>query len=247
MRALITGASSGIGKAIATELHNKGYEVILVARNLNELKKVANTLGSKTEVCKADLQNKDECIKLFNKYKNIDILVNNAGFGVFGEFFNTNLDKELKMVELNVNAVLILTKLYLKEFIKKDKGIILNVASTAAFLPGPLMSVYYSTKSFVYNLTMAIYQELKHKKSKVKISCLCPGPVETNFNKVANVSFSFKALSSSYVAGYAVKKMFKGKTVIIPSFINKLMVLACKVIPTKLLLKVDYKIQKRKG
>ena len=246
MKALITGASSGIGKDIAINLSNMGYEVILVARNQNDLKKVANICGAKAEIYKADLSKIDECKKLFNKYKDIDVLVNNAGFGVFGEFTYSNLDKELNMIDLNVKSVLLLTKLYLKQMIKKDSGIILNVASTAAFLPGPLMSTYYSTKSFVYSLTMAIYEELRRIKSNVKISCLCPGPVDTNFNKVANVSFAFKGLSSSYVAKYAISKMLKGKLIIIPGFTNKLLRLACKVAPIKLLLKVDYNIQRRK-
>ena len=247
MKALITGASSGLGKDFAVKLSNIGYDLILVSRNKKELEKVANNVKSKVQIEILDLSSKENCIKLFNKHKNIDLLINNAGYGLFGEFSKTSLDKELNMIDLNINAVHILTKLYLQEMIKKDKGRILNVASTAAFLPGPLMSTYYSTKSYVYSLTTAIFEELRRIKSNVKISVLCPGPVNTNFNNVAEVNFSIKGLSSDYVTSYAINKMFKNKLVIIPGFTNKLAKMACKISSLKLQLKVDYRIQKRKG
>ena len=246
MKALITGASSGLGKDFAVKLSNMGYDLILVSRNKKELEKVANNVKSKVQIEILDLSSKENCIKLFNKHKNIDLLINNAGYGLFGEFSKTSLDKELNMIDLNINAVHILTKLYLQEMIKKDEGRILNVASTAAFLPGPLMSTYYSTKSYVYSLTTAIFEELRRIKSNVKISVLCPGPVNTNFNNIAEVNFSIKGLSSDYVTSYAINKMFKNKLVIIPGFTNKLAKIACKISSLKLQLKVDYKIQKRK-
>lgn len=247
MKALITGASSGLGKDFAIKLSNMGYDLILVSRNKKELEKVANSVKTKVQIEVFDLSNKENCIELFNKHKNIDLLINNAGYGLFGEFSKTSLDKELNMIDLNINAVHILTKLYLQEMIKKDKGRILNVASTAAFLPGPLMSTYYSTKSYVYSLTTAIFEELRRIKSNVKISVLCPGPVNTNFNNIAEVNFSIKGLSSDYVTSYAINKMFKNKLVIIPGFTNKLAKMACKISSLKLQLKVDYRIQKRKG
>ncbi len=247
MKALITGASSGLGKDFAVKLSNMGYDLILVSRNKKELEKVANNVKSKVQIEILDLSSKENCIKLFNKHKNIDLLINNAGYGLFGEFSKTSLDKELNMIDLNINAVHILTKLYLQEMIKKDEGRILNVASTAAFLPGPLMSTYYSTKSYVYSLTTAIFEELRRIKSNVKISVLCPGPVNTNFNNIAEVNFSIKGLSSDYVTSYAINKMFKNKLVIIPGFTNKLAKMACKISSLKLQLKVDYRIQKRKG
>ena len=247
MKALITGASSGLGKDFAIKLSNMWYDLILVSRNKKELEKVANNVKSKVQIEILDLSSKENCIKLFNKHKNIDLLINNAGYGLFGEFSKTSLDKELNMIDLNINAVHILTKLYLQEMIKKDKGRILNVASTAAFLPGPLMSTYYSTKSYVYSLTTAIFEELRRIKSNVKISVLCPGPVNTNFNNIAEVNFSIKGLSSDYVTSYAINKMFKNKLVIIPGFTNKLAKIACKISSLKLQLKVDYRIQKRKG
>lgn len=246
MRALITGASSGIGKDLALNLSNLGYDLILAARNEKNLNNVAKMCKTNAEVVCLDLSTVENCKKLFNKYKDVDILINNAGFGFYKEFSTANLEKELNMVDLNIKALHILTKLYLKEMIKKDSGRILNVASTAAFLPGPLMSTYYASKSYVYNLSMAIYEELRRNKSNVKISVLCPGPVDTNFNNVANVSFAVKALPSKYVADYTIKKLFKNKLVIIPGLLNKLSVIGCKIAPVKLLLKIDYNIQKQK-
>lgn len=246
MKALITGASSGIGKDMAIYLSNLGYDLVLVARTKSKLNEVAKLCKTKTKLYNIDLTEKDNCIKLFNENKDIDILVNNAGYGIFGEFKETDLNKELDMINLNINALHILTKLYLKEMIKKDSGKILNVASSAAFLPGPLMSGYYSTKSYVYSLTMAIYEELRQIKSNVSVHVLCPGPVDTNFNDRAGVSFAVKALKSDYVATYAINKMFKGKLVIVPGFLNRLAKFMCNIVPLKILLRVDYNIQKKK-
>ena len=246
MKALITGASSGLGKDFAIKLSNLGYDLILVSRNKTNLKKVLKLCRTNVVIEDLDLSLEKNCKLLFNKYKDVDILINNAGFGLFGNFYETNLDKEINMIDLNVKAVHVLTKLYLKQMIKKDSGRILNVASSAAFLPGPLMSTYYSTKSYVFKLTAAIYEELKQIKSNVKVSILCPGPVDTNFNNVAKVSFSVKSLSSNYVTNYAIKKMFKNKLVIIPGVMSKIGAFGCKFAPLKLLLKIDYKIQKGK-
>lgn len=246
MKALITGASSGIGRDLAINLSNMGYDLILVARDKKGLENVAKLCNTNCEIYQTDLSVKENCKKVFNNFKNIDLLINNAGFGLFGEFYKTDLEKELSMIDLNVTAVHILTKLYLKEMIKKDSGRILNVASSAAFLPGPLMSTYYSTKSYVFKLTTAIYEELRHIKSQVKVSVLCPGPVDTNFNKVADVNFSVKALTSNHVAKYALNKMFKNKLIIVPGFKFKLGVFGCKFLSTKLLMKIDYNIQKKK-
>ncbi|HOZ53929.1 MAG TPA: SDR family oxidoreductase [Bacilli bacterium] len=249
MKALITGASSGIGKDIAIELSNLGYDLILVSKDLGKLTKVKEEIKTKARVIATDLSIKDNCIKLYTDLKNedIDILVNNAGFGKFGEFNDIDLDKEIDMINVNLITPHVLTKLFLKDMIKKDSGSILNVASSAAFLPGPLMATYYATKSYLYKLSLAIYQELKVKKSNVKISVLCPGPVKTNFNNVADVSFSIKGLDSKYVAKYTIKKVFKNKLIIIPGFNIRLVVFLSKFIPIKLLLKINYNIQRRKG
>lgn len=248
MKALITGASSGIGKDMAIYLSELGYDIILVSREEDKLKEVKAELKTKSKIIVMDLKDKDNCIKLYEmtKKENIDILVNNAGFGEFGEFVNTPLQKELDMIDVNVVAVHILTKLFLKDFVKRDSGYILNVSSSAAFQAGPLMSTYYGTKAYVLRLTTAIYQELKHDKSNVHISVLCPGPVKTNFNNVANVKFEIKSTTSDYVAKYAIDKMFKNKLIIIPTLYMKLGIFFSKLAPTNLMLKIAYNIQNKK-
>jgi len=247
MKVLITGASSGIGRSMAYIFAKKNYDLILVARTkdkLEKIKKEINNVNVEIKVC--DLTNIEECKNLHKEYPNIDILVNNAGFGLVGSFEKIDLDKELKMIDTNIKAVHILTKLYLKDFIKKDKGQILNVASISGFLPGPLMATYYSTKNYIVCLSESIKEELRRKKSNVQISILCPGPVNTNFDKVANVEFSLKSLSSDYVAEYAIDALEKGKFYIIPGTKIKLLKIAGKIIPSLILARFVYSSQKRK-
>ena len=248
MVALITGASSGIGADMARILSDKGYDLILVARNKRKMEVLAKELKTNAEIIPMDISSTYNCTELYNlvKKKNIDVLVNNAGFGLFGEFCCTKLDKELDMIELNVKTVHTLTKLFLKDFVKKDKGYILNVASSAAFMPGPLMATYYATKAYVLHLTESINEELRRKKSNVFICALCPGPVSTNFNKVAGVSFNLESLESYDVAKYAVKQMFKKKVVIIPGFKIKMGVFALRLLQRSLVRKIAYMIQKNK-
>ncbi len=248
MKALITGASSGLGADMARVLVEEGYEVILVARRKTKLEKLEKELGDKAKIIIMDVSSTYNCMQLYNKVKKekIDILINNAGFGLFGEFTDTNIDKELDMIDLNIKTVHTLTKLFLKDFKKRDKGYILNVASSAGFMPGPLMSTYYASKSYVLHLTEAIHEELKKEKSNVSVSVLCPGPVETEFNRVAGVSFSMKPMESMAVAKYAIKKMFAEKLIIIPGLKVKLGVFATRLVPRKLLTKIVYKIQTKK-
>ena len=246
MKALVTGASSGIGRDIAVKLSEMGYDVVLVARNKKGLEETSKLCKSNTQVYVGDVSNTIECKKLFNKYKDIDILVNNAGFGNFGEFHKTDINNDLSMIDTNIKGLHVLTKLYLDEMIKKDSGKILNVASMAAFMPGPLMSTYYASKSYVLRLTCAIYEELRRNKSNVSVSVLCPGPVDTNFNNVADVNFAVKSMTSKFVADYAIKKMFKNKLIIIPGFFNRLWIILSKFLSIKMLLKIDYNLQKKK-
>lgn len=254
MIALITGASSGIGREISKELAKRRYDLVIVARNeelLNKLKiQIEEKYNVNVEVELCDVSDKNNCIDLhertYRKYGTIDVLVNNAGFGTCGEFTDTDLDKELKMIDTNVTAYHILTKLFLQDMTKKNKGHILNVASIAGFMPGPLMATYYSTKAYVVRLTQSIRQELAMKESKVKVSALCPGPVRTNFNKVADVKFNVPGQSSEYVAKYAVHKMFLNRTLIFPSFIIWLYRIICKIIPDQVAAFFCYFMQKRK-
>lgn len=246
MKALITGASSGIGRDIAINLSKKGYDLILVARDLEKLNEVKSKLHTNVEVVSMDVSNAENCKELHEKYQNIDILVNNAGFGDCGYFTKTNLDKELKMIDTNIVAYHVLTKLYLQDMKQKNSGKILNVASIAGFMPGPLMATYYSTKAYVVRLSEAIREELRREKSNVQISILCPGPVNTNFNKVADVQFALKGLSSEYVAKYAVDKLFKEKFYIVPGWKIKLARFGAKIAPNNFVAKICYNMQRRK-
>lgn len=224
------------------------YELILVAKDKKKLEKVQESLPTKVTIIVADLANEQKVKELYVllKKENIDILINNAGFGVFGDFTETDLNRELEMIDTNIKAVHLLTKFFLKDMEKNNSGYILNVASSAAFQPGPLMATYYATKSYVYQLTEAIYYEQKKKGTNVHISVLCPGPVETNFNNVAGVKFGVKPLKSSYVAKYAIDEMFKEKMLIIPGFTMKCAKFFGRFVSDKFLLKMAYKIQKKK-
>lgn len=250
MKALITGASSGIGLDMARYLATQKCELILVARNKEKLELIQEQLPTKVTIIVADLSNEQKVKELYvvAKKENIDILINNAGLGDFGYFTDTDLNKDLELINTNIKALHILTKSIIKDMEKKDTDTyILNVASAAAFQPGPLMSTYYATKAYVYQLSEALYYEEKKKKTKVHVSVLCPGPVETNFNNVAGVTFSVKPLKSSYVAKYAIDKMFKNKMLIIPGTTVKLAKFFGRFVSDKFLLRQTYKIQKKKA
>ncbi len=246
MKALITGASSGIGADIARQLSKYGCELILAARREDKLKELSYELKTKTQIIPIDLSTEENCIKLHELCGDIDILINNAGFGVFGEFTETELASELEMINVNIKAVHILAKLFLKDFKKKDSGYILNVASSAAFFPGPVFSSYYASKAYVYRMTQAIHRELRRSKSNVSISVLCPGPVSTEFGDVANVHFNAPGLESEYVAKLAVNKMFKRKLVIVPGLLMKCTRILSKIFPERLSSVFVWYIQKGK-
>jgi len=246
MKALITGASSGMGHDMAKYLNNLGYDLFLVSRDKEKLDEIYKEYKN-IKTIGMDLTKKNNCVKLHDmlKEEHIDLLINNAGFGDAGNFSETSLDKELEMIDLNIKAYHILTKLFLQDFIKRDYGRILNVASMAGFMPGPYMATYYATKSYIVNLSLAIYEELKRDKSNVKISLFCPGPVKTNFDKVANVKFNMMQLDSKYASKYAIDNMFLDKLVIVPPNM-KLNKFLSKIGPTKLVLYVNSKVQERK-
>ena len=250
MRVLITGASSGIGRDLAREFAKENYDIVLVARNVEKLESLKKELkeenNTKVEYLSVDLSSRDNCIDLHEKVKNIDILVNNAGLGDFGNFTKTELEKDISIIDTNITAMHVLTKLYLKDMKEKNNGKILNVASIAGFLPGPLMSTYYASKNYVVRLSEAIREELKKEKSDVKISILCPGPVRTNFNNVANVKFEISSLSSEYVAKYTVDKFLKNKFYIVPGFQIKCAKFFSKIVPTPILAKCTYHMQRKK-
>lgn len=251
MKALVTGASSGIGKEIALYLSELDCELILVARDKEKLENLQKKLKTKSKIIVTDLADEKKIKELYliAKNENIDILINNAGFGFFGDYESIDLSTELEMIDVNIKAVHILTRMFLKDMSKRGTGYILNVASSAGLLKGgPLMSTYYATKSYVVSFTNALYEELRRKKSNITVSVLCPGPVNTNFNNVAGVKFNIKALDAKYVARYAINNMLKDKKLtIIPGFMTRLGVFFTRFLSTKRLLKITYKIQQRKS
>jgi short-subunit dehydrogenase len=248
MKALVTGASSGIGRDMAEYLSNQGYELILTARRKDRLEEVQRDLKTNSRIICADLSDPQACIDLYEQVKDekIDVLINNAGFGLFGAFDTTDLQEELRMMDTNIKAVHILTKLFLKDMKARDSGYILNVASSAAFQPGPLLSSYYASKAYVLRLTQAVYEELRRAKSHVSVSALCPGPVRTEFDSVAGVRFSLNGLESRDVAAYALKKMFARKLVIVPGIVMKLLHFSIRLMPDKLILRTAYRFQHKK-
>ena len=247
--ALVTGASSGIGAEIAKRLDSLGFSLIITARRADRLEQLAAGLRNPARIITADLSQRSECLRLYELTKDmhISVLVNNAGFGMIGDFDDTDLERELSMLDVNCGAVHILTKLYLQDMIKRDRGFILNVGSSAGLMPGgPLMAGYYASKAYVVSLTQSVAEELRSRGSRVKISVLCPGPVETEFNDVANCHFAVKGISADYCAEEALKGLFSGKTVIVPDAGMKLTAAAVRVAPRRVVLKAAGKMQRKK-
>ncbi len=253
--ALVTGASSGIGREIVKLLESYGYGSILVARRRSRLEDLAEVLKYKSYTIEADLSQsstaKDLCQKVDQLEEKeairIDLLVNNAGFGDLGFFGDTDLDKELDMIHVNIESLHILMKHYLKRFVEEDRGHILNVASSAGLMPaGPYMSTYYATKAYVTSLTSGVAKELKDRDSRVVVSALCPGPVDTEFNDVANCSFDIGSIGPGQCAREALENLFKGKTIIVPSTKMKLATKFSKILTRNRLIDICGRQQKKK-
>ena len=249
MQALITGASSGMGREMALYLGSLGWDLILVARRGDRLINLKDELPKNIQVqtVAMDISVTENAKSLYNRFSgSVDMLINNAGFGLYGEFTSLDLDRELSLINTNITAVLILTKLFLRDFVKRDSGIVLNVASSAGFLAGPLMASYYASKKYVVRLTQAIYEELRRKKSNVKISAFCPGPVKTEFNDAAGVNFAIKGIDQKYASKYAIDKALKGKLIIMPTFTMRSANFFMRFLPQKLLTRISYHIQRKK-
>ncbi len=247
--AVITGASSGIGEVFAKKLAKQGYSLVLIARRKERLQRVAKEAETECEIITADLSVGEECLRVCEllKEKEIEIFINNAGFGDCGKFVETGLEKELSMIDVNVCAMHILAKEMLKKMQKQKSGYILNVASSAGLMPGgPYMSTYYATKSYVTSLTQGVAEELHQMKSPVYFGCLCPGPVDTEFNSVANVEFALKGISADFCVDYALKMMKKKKVVIIPSLKMKLAMTTGRYLPLSVYVKIAAHQQKKK-
>lgn len=244
MKALVTGASSGIGYDICLELSARGIDIVAVGRDIKRLEKLRSEINC--QIISTDLSVRENCFKLYEDVKDVDILINNAGFGDVGFFTETDIKKELLMIDTNITAMHILAKLYLKDMVQKNFGYILNTASIASYLTGPFMATYYSTKAYVLRLTHSISYEIKKQNKNVYVGALCPGPVATGFDCVAGVSFSLKSISSKKVASLAIDKMFKGKKTIIPTFGVKLGCLAGKILPHHIVCFFTFRSQKKK-
>ena len=247
--ALITGATSGIGMEFARQLAARGYRLILTGRRVERLEELKEELEVPVEIIAADLNKKKECFGLLEKLKteDIDVFINNAGFGLAGPFLYTDIDREVSMIKVNDVAMHILFKGMLQKMHNAGKGDILNVASSAGLLPGgPYMSTYYATKAYVTSLTRGVAVELKEKNSPVHIHALCPGPVDTEFNKVADVSFTLKGISAEKCVKDALKGMDRNKTIIVPSFGMRFVSRISKLVPYPILLKFTGHQQKKK-
>lgn len=257
---LITGASAGIGYELAHIFAQNKYDLVAAARRedrLIELKtKIEESHGVKVIPVTKDLSLAEAPKEIYEELKNqntrVDVLVNNAGFGLQGAFKDTDPDAELNMVDLNIRTLTELTKLFLRDMIARHEGKILNVASTAAFLPGPYMSVYYATKAYVLSFSQALAYE--SKKDGVAVSVLCPGPTETEFQKRAGIENSnlfrggvFPVYSARKVAVAGYKGLMQGKTIIIPGFFNKFGAYSSRLSPSSITNKIVEKMHGNKG
>ena len=255
--ALITGASSGLGIHFAKILGAKGYDLVLTARNVNALETLAKELRTAhrkitVTVIPADLSKPGAPAKLAHELtkKNISIsmLVNNAGFGGYGHFAKSDWEHEAAMLQVNVAALTALTKLLLPSMIKRKRGRILNVASTAAFQPGPLMAVYYATKAYVLSFSLALSNETKG--TGVTVTCLCPGPTRTNFAHGAKMDksplFRGVVMNAEPVARAGIDGCFRGKHLVTPGLFNKVGTFCTRLIPRSFAASIARRVQETK-
>ncbi len=250
--ALVTGASSGLGFEFAKQLSVKGYKLILVARRRDKLETVQKAIKTDSIIIAADLSQRDECVRVITETigLSIDVFINNAGFGDCGRFYETDANKDLSMIDVNVTAMHLLMKMVLQRMksSKATGGYILNVASSAGLFPaGPYMATYYATKAYVTSLTQAVARELKEEGSEIYVGALCPGPVDTEFNDVANVEFALKGISPKYCVDYALKQMFDmRKILIVPTLRMKAAVIGSKLLPREQIVGITAGQQKKK-
>lgn len=251
---LITGASSGLGKEFAKLYAKDNNNLLLVATNEEKLKSVKEEIEKEynvtCDILKADLSEKEELKKVYNytieKQYFVNNLVNNAGFGDRCDFKDMDIDKQMKMTEVDCNAVLYFTRVFLDNMLKNDEGHIINVGSIAGFLPGPYMCTYHACKGFVLLLGEAISHELR--KTNVKLLTLCPGPFTSNFVNLAHNDYTFqkiKPISAEAVAKFGYKKSLKGKKLAIVGFKNKLTIFASKLAPRSFVTKTSAKTMKK--
>ncbi|HXV15013.1 MAG TPA: SDR family oxidoreductase [Candidatus Krumholzibacteria bacterium] len=252
--ALVTGASMGLGAEFARLLASEGYDLVVTARSADRLgalkKEIEGLHGVGVRVVVHDLADPRAPVAIYDDVRaaglEIDVLVNNAGFGMYGLFHQSDLQTELDMIQVNIAAVVHLTKLFARDMVARKRGRILNVASTAGFQPGPLQSVYYASKAFVLSFTEAIANELRG--TGVTATALCPGPTPTEFQKRAHVGKVrglrlMMRINPDVVvrAGYA--GMMKGKAVVVPGALNNVMAFTVRFFPRRMVTAVVRRIQ----
>ena len=248
---LITGASSGIGKSLAYEFAKRGEKLILVARRMDILEEFKKEFPE-TIIFKAVLSDLDQVNDIYKKTKEMNIfvykLINNAGFGDYSLFIESDKQKNIDMINLNITGLITMTRNYLEDMKKYNEGYILNVSSIASFMPGPWMAVYYASKAFVTSFSRALNFELK--KTNIRVSILAPGPTNTGFRKMANIKNSgldksFESNSSDYVAKYTLNNL--NKKLIIPGWTNKIAVFMSNILPINIMVYFVNKAQERKN
>ena len=257
MTALVTGASGGIGEELARLFAADGHDLVLVARSRDKLARLAGELAQKhgvaARVLAADLARGESPREIFEELGgagvHIDALVNNAGFGSYGLFAETDLGSELDLLQVNVVALTHLSKLFLPGMIARRRGYLMNVASTAAFQPGPLMAVYYASKAYVLSLSEALANECEG--TGVRVSALCPGPTETGFVAAAGMQesklFERGAMTAREVAEAGYRGLLEGKTLVIPGLRNNLVARTVGMMPRRMVTKVVRGIQERRS
>lgn len=254
--ALVTGASRGIGRALATVLAQHGHDVVLAARDAEQLRELAEELHQRHGVqawsVPCDLARSESPQRLHDEILErgirVELLVNNAGFGNWGPFVETPMERELELIQLNITALTQLTKLYLVQMLPANRGWIMNVASTGAFQPGPLMTTYYASKAYVLSFSEALASELA--TTNVKISCLCPGVTRTNFMERAQTGelnlFRFGMMRAEDVALAGYRGLMAGRRVVVPGVANRLLAVGAKVAPRSMSAAIVHKLMKRK-
>ena len=241
--ALITGASAGLGVEFARQLSKRGHALVLAARRKDRLEALAGELGNARAVA-IDLSKTDAAAKLMADVEasgeHVELLVNNAGFGLIGRFAELDAKREREMIDLNAGALMDLCRAAAPQMIARKSGAILNVASTAAFQPGPKMAVYFATKAFVLSFTEALHEELK--PHGIRVCCLCPGPTRTEFGEVAgfggNSMFDHVAMNAGAVVQAGLDGLDRNHAVVVPGWMNKIVAASTRFAPRRVVRKI---------